>query len=86
MSRLLHETGEALYGPRWQTDLAADLNVAVRTMQRWAASAEDPPPGVYMDLLRIAMERAQALDALVERLRAAASPDGAPDTEDGRED
>lgn len=74
MSRLLHETGEALYGPRWQSDLARDLGVSDRTMRRWAASAEEAPPGVYLDLLRLTQERSMALEALADRLKAAASP------------
>lgn len=74
MSSLLHEAGEALYGPRWQSELARDLDVSIRTMQRWAASADDAPAGVYLDLLRLTMERAQALDALADRLRQHANP------------
>jgi hypothetical protein len=73
--RLLHEVGEALYGPRWQTDLAQDLSVSDRTIRRWAACAEDLPLGVYLDLLGLTQERALLLDALVERLKRAASPD-----------
>lgn len=33
----LRAAGELLYGPRWQTALARDLNVADRTVRRWAA-------------------------------------------------
>lgn len=34
---MLIATGEALYGPRWQRNLARDLGVFDRTMRRWAA-------------------------------------------------
>lgn len=71
MSRLLVETGEALYGPRWQSELARDLDVSIRTMQRWAAGATDVPQGIYLDLLRLTQERAAVLDALATRLRKA---------------
>jgi hypothetical protein len=71
VSRLLTETGEALYGPRWQSELARDLAVSDRTVRRWAAGTTDPPPGIYADLLRLAIERGKALDALAKRLRAA---------------
>lgn len=74
MSRLLQECGEALYGSRWHTDLARDLDVSDRTMRRWVASTEDMSPGVYVDLLRIVLERAQSLDALADRLRRAGAP------------
>lgn len=71
MSRLLAEAGEALYGPRWQSELARDLDVSIRTMQRWAAGAIDPPAGIWLDLLRLTQERAAVLDALGPRLRKA---------------
>lgn len=70
MSRLLVETGEALYGPRWQTELARALNVSDRTMRRWVADAGELPPGVIIDLLRICMERAAAINAVIDRLQA----------------
>lgn len=71
MSRLLVECGEALYGPRWQTELAKDLGVADRTVRRWVAGVSEIPVGLYVDLLRLTQERAAALDALAERLRSA---------------
>ena len=71
MSRLLVEAGEALYGPRWQTALAADLGVSDRTMRRWVADTSAVPAGLYVDLLRLTQERAAVLDALAPRLREA---------------
>jgi hypothetical protein len=68
VTRLLAETGEALYGPRWQSDLARDLGVSDRTVRRWAAGTHDMPPGVSNDLLRLARKRALLLDAVSERL------------------
>ena len=38
----LRIVGEALYGDRWQTALAADLGVADRTMRRCIADAKPP--------------------------------------------
>lgn len=71
MSRLLVECGEALFGPRWQSVLARELQVSDRTMRRWAAGTHEPPAGLWADLLRVTQERAAMLDALAERLRAA---------------
>lgn len=71
MSRLLVECGEALYGAQWQSALARDLGVADRTVRRWVAGTSEVPPGLYVDLLRLTQERAAALDALAERLKAA---------------
>ncbi len=67
---LLIEAGRALYGERWQSDLARALNVSDRTVRRWASGEERPRPGVYVDLMRLCSEHAQALDGLVERLKA----------------
>jgi len=74
MSRLLIETGEALYGPQWQSPLSRDLGCNVRTIQRWAAGVNDPPDGIWMDLLRLSQERAMTLDALADRLKCEAAP------------
>jgi transcriptional regulator GlxA family with amidase domain len=71
MSQILVECGEALYGPRWQSELARDLDVSIRTMQRWAAGTTDVPAGLYLDLLRLTQQRAAVLDALAPRLRKA---------------
>jgi hypothetical protein len=73
-SRLLRETGEALYGPRWQSELARDLDVSDRTIRRWVAGSDDVPEGVYLDLLRLITERADVLDRLEAKLRRAATP------------
>ena len=66
---LLQRAGEALYGPRWQTELANDLEVADRTMRRWVSGDSTIPDGVNLDLLRIIDGRAQVLDDLVEPLK-----------------
>lgn len=69
MSRLLVEAGEALYGSRWQSDMARDLGVSDRTVRRWVTDASAVPGGVYVDLLRLTQERAETLDSLAERLQ-----------------
>lgn len=71
MSRLLVECGQALYGPRWQCELARDLGVADRTVRRWVAGTSEVPSGLYLDLLRLTQERAAVLDALAPKLRGA---------------
>jgi hypothetical protein len=71
LSALLRRCGEALYGPRWQTDLAGELGVADRTIRRWSSGVDDLPAGVYTDLMRLMTERAAALDALAEECKRA---------------
>ena len=69
MSRLLIETGRALYGDRWQSPLSRDLGISDREVRRWVAGEIQVPRGVYLDLLRLVIQRAQALDDLVEPLK-----------------
>ena len=71
MSRLLVECGEALFGPRWQSELARELQVSDRTVRRWVAGTSEVPAGLYVDLLRLTQERAAVLDELAPRLRKA---------------
>lgn len=71
---LLRAAGEALYGPRWQSDLARDLDVSDRTMRRWAGGTDDLPAGIAADLRRLCEARAALLDAMIGRLEAAEMP------------
>ncbi len=73
-SKLLADAGAALYGPRWQTDLARDLSVSDRTVRRWAAGTADVPVGAYLDLWRLVEERAADLMVLAPKLKLAATP------------
>jgi hypothetical protein len=60
MNSLLKRCGEALYGPRWQSELARGLDVSDRTVRRWAAG-DAVPDGVYLDLHRLCSERATTI-------------------------
>lgn len=61
---LLNRVGQALHGAQWQSALARDLNVAVRTMQRWAAGETSIPPKLREDLARLTADRREALGTL----------------------
>jgi hypothetical protein len=71
MSKLLTDAGRALYGDRWQSPLSRDLGVSDREVRRWVAGDVVVPRGVYTDLLRMVIDRAQDLDDLVEPLKQA---------------
>lgn len=73
-SRLIQQVGQALYGDRWQTDMARALGVSDRTVRRWVAGVDEPRPGVYADLYRLVLERAAELDALVDPLHRLMTP------------
>ena len=66
---LFGQIGRALFGSHWQADLARALDVNVRTVRRWGAGQEAPPPGVWRDLEEIAIERGAELALIVEEIR-----------------
>lgn len=50
--------GTALYGARWQTDLARDLNLSdARRIRQWMAGERPIPVGVWADLGNLLRER-----------------------------
>jgi hypothetical protein len=61
---LLYEVGEALYGPRWQTEMARDLGCSDRTVRRWAAKEWDVPRTVWEEIHALLVAREKALAAL----------------------
>jgi hypothetical protein len=65
---LLREAGQALYGPLWQSEMARELEVALRTMQRWAKGDNAIPAGVFADLGDKVRERRAELAVLARKL------------------
>ncbi|MDE0924920.1 hypothetical protein [Aurantimonas coralicida] len=53
----LRDAGEALYGDRWQTALARDLEVSDRTVRNWSAFKFPIPVGVQRDILALLSAR-----------------------------
>lgn len=71
----LRDAGEALFGPRWQTPLAAALDVQLRTLQRWASGDRRVPPGLAQDLAGLCRDRGAVLKVLAGRLSSPAPHD-----------
>ena len=65
---LLIEVAEALFGPSYRVPLAEALGVHERTLRRWLSGETEVPVGVWHDLRRLAEERHERLDRLIERL------------------
>lgn len=72
-NKLLCEVGEALYGPRFQADLARDLKVSDRTMRRWVAGQTLPPKDVLLELQHILIERSISITRLITKTSDAVS-------------
>ena len=60
----LREVGVALYGPRFASDLARDLGVAVRTVQRWLSGDRAIPGNLRGEISALLKARAKALRKL----------------------
>lgn len=69
MSNLITEIGEALWGDRWQSDMARALGVHKDTVQDWRQERAEPRLGVFIDLGRIVDERIARLGGLRSQLR-----------------
>jgi hypothetical protein len=59
---LFVRAGRALYGDRWQTQLAQALGVADRTVRRWAAGEQAVPDGAAADIYTLVVERRAELE------------------------
>jgi len=61
----LATAGRALYGERWQTSLAVNLQVADRTMRRWLAGDTTIPDGVERELREVLIQRVKEIGNLI---------------------
>ena len=64
----LTDVGEALYGLRWQAALSRDLNVALRTVQRWDAGERGIPDTLSDDLRALLKQRRIDIDDLLKSI------------------
>jgi predicted transcriptional regulator len=71
---LIRAVGEALFGQRWQSDLADHLAVNRRTVRRWASGDDEPRTGVWLELQKLLSERAKAQIQLREAIRSRHAP------------
>lgn len=65
----LREAGVALFGERWQTPLAAALNVHDNSrIREWMRGARPIPLGVRQDVVRLLFAASEKAAALARRL------------------
>jgi hypothetical protein len=65
MRNHLIQAGEALFGPRFQRELAEALGVNERTMRRWIAGDTQPPASIEGELNALVRARIKRLTALL---------------------
>ncbi|MEO3389481.1 hypothetical protein [Mesorhizobium sp. CAU 1741] len=73
---VIQEVGEALYGPRWQSELARELKMSDRHMRRLASGEASLTPGMVDDIIALGQKRLASLHAAIRRLEVFEHPDG----------
>lgn len=66
----LDRVGEALFGSRWQSDMAEALGVTDRTVRRWTKGATIEA-GIWLRLSQLLQERQATLVSLSAEIHAA---------------
>ena len=64
----IREAGEALFGPRFQSDLARLLGVSDRTVRRWCQGEWEPSAFVWPRLVDAIDARKKALQEVRRKL------------------
>jgi hypothetical protein len=64
----LAKIGRALYGDRWQSELARALDVEDRTVRYWVSSQRAIPEGVEPTLRVLCLARVAELERVVDTL------------------
>jgi hypothetical protein len=67
---LLRRVGEALYGDRWQSALAHELQINERTMRRWLSGAQPVPADRWAELRQSVLLRRDRLAQLLQEFEA----------------
>jgi hypothetical protein len=65
---LFRAAGVALHGQRWQSDLARELGVAIRTVQRWDAGSHPIPDTIWLEMLDLLNGRAADITKLCRKI------------------
>ena len=61
----LERAGKALYGERWQTDMAKAVGLTDRTIRAYASGNSKIPPGLWADVCKLLRRNSQETKALL---------------------
>lgn len=82
--QLFCRAGEALYGAAWMAPLSGAIDVAPRTISRWASGKSRLPPNIARELQELVRQRGELLAQVGNELSAALAeadqPPHGPDT------
>jgi len=66
---LLTTVGQALYGERWQTYLARDLDLADgRRVRQWLSGDRPIPDGIWIELEKLIIRKKETMDDVLVKL------------------
>jgi hypothetical protein len=65
---LFREAGEALFGPRWMSEMARALDISDRTVRRWDEGSYPVPAGVLADVRALLKSRGMAMASVRRKL------------------
>ncbi|MDT8895501.1 hypothetical protein RSO41_12625 [Halomonas sp. I1] len=72
----LARAGQALFGDRWQTDIARELGIGdSRRVRQWMSGDRSIPHGVWGDIAELLRRRGSAALELADEIEKASSPD-----------
>jgi hypothetical protein len=60
--------GEALYGPRWQTELALLLRIDSRRVRAWLQGERTVPDGIRRELVAALRDKSSECAALAQKM------------------
>ena len=64
-AQFLERVGQALYGLKWQTDLARDLGVAARTVRHWHTT-DAVPTGKRPNIVALCRRRVASIEQILQ--------------------
>lgn len=67
---VLAAAGRALYGERWQSPMARDLDTTDRTMRNWVGRVHPVPTHVRGRIELLLAERSQLIETVLASIRA----------------
>lgn len=67
-TELLARIGNALYGSRWQTDMAHDLEVNTRTIRRWTTGEWPIPNDRWRQIWRLMIGKSERIERMAREL------------------
>lgn len=80
---LLAACGAALYGPRWQTEIARDLDVSDRTVRRWVSGDSPIKDDKVNDVASLMEAKATVLNLMAQQIRTSGCAANAPTKKEG---